>query len=46
MLTEEQYLVRDRANDLEEIARNRSLSSRMRHSVVEFSEQPPVWSVC
>lgn len=24
----------------------RSLSSRMRHSVVEFSEQPPLWSVC
>ena len=26
--------------------RARSLSSRMRHSVVEFSEQPPLWSVC
>jgi predicted alpha-1,2-mannosidase len=25
---------------------NRSLSSRMRHLVVEFSEQPPGWSAC
>lgn len=46
MLTEEQYLVRDRANDLEEIARNRSLSSRMRHLVVVFSEQPPLSLAC
>lgn len=24
----------------------RNLSSRMRHSVVGFSEQPPLWSAC
>jgi hypothetical protein len=24
----------------------RSLSSRMRHLVVGFSEQPPLWSAC
>ena len=32
--------------DPRNVIRDRSLSSRMRHSVVVFSEQPPVWSAC
>jgi hypothetical protein len=30
----------------ERAERRRSLSSRMRHLVVGFSEQPPLWSAC
>ena len=40
------HLAKGRPKTGAEAMIGRSLSSRMRQSVVEFSEQPPGWSVC